>query len=178
MKPKKAIHFLYSLKKSWPFLLGVSFTTLILVILSFIITDSSCHIYKNLFAVLISLFCGIIVSLCTSVINIYQNSVSSYNRVVKIVSDAVQKIESEYISVVHTNIRDYIELHFEYTMIYREMCFSTDSLTYVKDYKLIAGKFKAMVEYLCGIKETTDIQAVCNDLSEYVKNIRTHLELL
>ena len=173
-RSQKIMHFLYSLKKSWLFLAGLILLTFILCILSLKITDSSCDFSKNIFSVLVSLLCGIIVALSTSIIDIYQKSVLSYKRIIEIVSDAIQLIESRYVNEEHS-IKVYITLHFEYALIYRELCFCSEPLAYDKDFKLISDKFKSMVDYLCSINEESTIDNIREKLKKHVEDIRSNL---
>ena len=149
-----------------------------MLILSFIVTDDSCSFIKNLFSVLVSLFCGIVVAFCTVTIDVYQRSVSSYRRIIELASNAIQYIESEYVNQDNKIVSDYIGLRFEYTSIYRELCFISDSLAYDKEYRLLSKSFKSMVDYLASINDGIDIPIVKKTLSDFVEMIRCNLKPL
>ena len=125
-----------------------------------------------------SLFCGIVVAFCTVTIDVYQRSVSSYRRIIELASNAIQYIESEYVNQDNKIVSDYIGLRFEYTSIYRELCFISDSLAYDKEYRLLSKSFKSMVDYLASINDGIDIPIVKKTLSDFVEMIRCNLKPL
>lgn len=168
-------HFGYSILKAWVLLVVMVLLLLLLLLLCFRVTDASCYPSKNLFNVLISLFCGVIVSLFTTAINTYNESIHANNRIVELASNTCKKLE---LTINNHEKKDAIRILsdycLEYQQIYRELCFLTESLAYEKNARKVLLAFYLIVERLMGIEfsksKDLDLQTIKYYIFEISQN--------
>lgn len=168
---KNIKHFIGSLFRSWIVLSLTVVLLLTLILLSYSITSCSPEYIKNLFSVCVSLLCGIVVSLVTSVINTYYSSIYASKRVYELVSNSCEELLDLWKTSSTTDLPYKLsERYSEFHMLYRELCFTSEPITYTAEIKKISKKYAELV------KQLKDIQNSSEDAK--IKQIKTLAEEL
>lgn len=150
----KSKHFLYSLQKTWFGIVLLAGLVIVLLFLCHKITNNSSDFSKNFFSFLVSLLCGIVVSLATFTIHTYTTSISAYNHIVELVTNSCQPLIEIVKHDQETQAVELAKKYSEYLITYREICFLSEPLTYRKEFNNISARYKQLVELLKGIQSS------------------------
>lgn len=167
---KRLKHFYWALRKSWAVLILLLGLVILLLFLCHKITDNSPDIIKNVFSVLVSLLCGIIVSLATFTIHLYTASVYAFNQIEELVTNTCQSLLDTYQCTAVTPAKELAQKYGEVLIIYREVCFLSEALTFKKDFIKISCKFRNIVELLKSVRNSDharqDLEKAINLIQE------------
>lgn len=166
---KRLKHFYWALRKSWAVLILLIGLVILLLFLCQEITDNSPDTIKNIFSILVSLLCGIMVSLATFAIHLYTTSLYAYNQIEELVTNTCQSLLVTYENTAETPSKELAQKYGEVFIIYREICFLSEALTYKKDFIKVSCKFRKMVELLKGIRNSDHAN---QDLEKAIKLIQ------
>ena len=167
----KLKHFLYSLQKTWFGLLLLAGLVLILFFLCHRITNDSSDFSKNFFSVLVSLLCGIVVSLATFTIHTYTASISAYNHIVKLVTNSCQPLLEIIKQDPEAPVGELAKKYSEYLITYREICFLSEPLTYRKEFDMVSDQYKELVASLKEIQSSDQASQNLEGLKKVIQEL-------
>jgi hypothetical protein len=154
---KNIKHFIWSLFRSWIILSFTIVLLLTLILLSYSITSCSPEYIKNLFNVCISLLCGVVVSLVTSVINTFNSSIYASKQVYELVSNSCEELLDLWKTSSTTDLPYKLsERYSEFHMLYRKLCFLSEPISYTAEIKLISKKYAQLVKQLKDIQNSSE----------------------
>lgn len=180
MKNHRKRFFILAMKESWVFIVLLIALIAVLILLSIFVSEGSSNFEKNIFSILVSLLCGIIVSLFAAVVNTYNRSVTAENKIIELLTNSIQILEKRCEDSCANggkklNLDELKQICNNGLIEYRELCFISKDLLDSNEFRRYSGKYKSMLDYLSQIDESADMCCVCRKLLQKIHCIQSLL---